>query len=302
STYEAGSAYSLDSASYVQQRLVKAATGSDPLAAPFTDRLGAVGVGRQPAFPAQFLAVGNSESLPSKASSPTCGSLLDFSRSSASSRWRIVNEPGTLPGAVPSLALRDGYLARLSQTAVRNADALPATVARDLIDEETGASRKPFTRADFQGNRCWGLPDPRADVVGAAAGGYAQRDFFSVRSPADTVAYPLANGGTLVLFTIDFHDQMLGGSAGAINWSHPSLQKSPSLAWMDLIARGSYEEVDESGEIEIAATIPKAGSRAGAPFAIIGDYEGVTGLSGRKAKGTATTGGGGTLTGFRLPS
>jgi hypothetical protein len=296
-SYEAGSAFRLDSATYRAVRRAERATGSKAWArsigGPFSVSLRTVAIERTGAYPARFLAIGDVKPLsPSSPSGPRCATILEFERRSARASWRIVLEP-TVDASLSSSRLPSGYERRPSKRLARQASRLPGAVVKALLAEETSGKLGPFKRSDFAGG-CWQLPNPRADVLGANASGFDQRDLFSVLKPSDTSVFPISAKSALAVFTLDYDDQLIAGSTSRpLPWTHPSIGKDPSAAWTYLLPKGYYSEVSEKGELEVAAEVSASGS-----YVVVGSYEGVTSLTGRRARRGGSPSPGGTLTSF----
>ena len=290
-TYEAGSAFALDDASYRGDRAAR----FRPPNSPFTVDISAVAVARRASWPARFLAVGTQRSLLPKApAGPSCDALLYFERQSAGGRWRLFLEPTVNASASPRPATGAGGFAAPVSTAARAASrSLPGKLVKAFYAEETSGRLGPFSKSDFTGS-CWQLPNPRLDLIGAEASGFSQRDLFSVLRPADTSAVALRGGSTLVMFTLRFEDQLIASSSSrAIPWAHASLKKNPGAAWTYFLPTGTYSQVNESGELEVAVLL---GANAKS-WRVIGAYTGVTSVRGQKAKHSSTSGGG-TLASF----
>lgn len=280
-SYEAGSAFRLDNATYQADR----AAHFVPPASPFSVRLKQLAVARQTTWPAVFVAEGSQHSLSkgAPASPQTCGTILAFERTSGQGRWRIVLEPSLRASRLPALAMSSkgssSYAPRLSAARQRSADGLPAKFVRALLREETSGQLGPFKRSDFT-DPCGGMPNPRADVLGAEAAGFGQRDLFRTASRPDTTAVALRGGGTLVMFTLRFEDQLLAPQAShLIAWAHPDLSKSPGEAWTYFLPTGTYASVNEQGELEVAVELSPSGSS----WTFLGSYAGVTAVTGHRA-------------------
>jgi hypothetical protein len=277
-SYEAGSAFTLDNASYEADRVAH----FRPLPSPFTVDLTELAVTRQTSFPARFVAEGIQRPLSKSApAAPTsCGTILTFERGSPRSPWRIVLEPSLAASQLPHLAGGSGGFSPAVDAARRRvADGLPARVVRALLTEETTGRLGPFRPSDFT-DPCGGIPNPRQDVTSAEAAGFGQRDLFRTAARPDTTAVALAGGGTLVMFTLRFEDQLLATEpSNLIDWSHPSLSRSPAEAWTYFLAAGTYSEVNESGELEMAVEL----SASATSWHFLGSYGGVTSVTGHRA-------------------
>ncbi|MGO9198156.1 MAG: hypothetical protein ACLQK4_13640 [Acidimicrobiales bacterium] len=295
-SYEAGSAYSLDNATYEADRLAKRQTHHAPPYSPFTIELKALGLVRQTAWPADFVTVGLTSPLAKTSpKTPSCGSLFEFERTSASGRWRIVLEPEISGTALPALAVgAGGYSPRPSGATERAAAALPSEVSAALLAEETSGKLGPFKSSDFTG-ACWQLPNPRGDIVYAEANGFGQRDLYSTITPRDTAAFALNGGGALVVFTLRFDDQLIASSSSRpVTWTQVSLSKYPGAAWMYFLAAGLYSQVTEKGEIQVAVDLAPGGKH----YSVVGSYSGITSVTGTKTKSSGPPPSG-TLTSFR---
>ena len=290
-TYESGSAFALDDATYRADRAAK----FQPPNSPFTVDLSGVAVDRAASWPARFLAVGTQRSLLPKApAGPSCDALLYFGRQSAKGRWQLYLEPTVNASAAPRPAtVAGGFAAPVSAAARSASKSLPEKLVKALYAEETSGRLGPFSKSDFTGS-CWQLPNPRLDLIGAEASGFSQRDLFSVLRRPDTSAVALKGGSTLVTFTLRFEDQLIASSSSRpVPWTHASLKKNPGAAWTYFLPAGTYSQVNESGELEVAVLLgPNAKS-----WQVIGAYTGVTSVRGKKAK-RAPTSGGGTLASF----
>jgi hypothetical protein len=291
-SYEAGSAFTLDNASYEADRAARFV----PPASPFAVDLRDLGLVHQTSWPASFLAIGTQQTLVRNApKGPTCGTLLDFERTSASSRWHIVLEPSVNANALPTPAkTAGGYEVAVSAARQREAGRLAGEVRAAFLSEETSGNLGPFAKSDFTGS-CWELPDPRADVVQAEASGLSQRDLFSTVPRSTTAAFALSGGSTLVIFTLDTEDQVVETSpSDPITWTHPSLSKEPGAAWTYFLPTGYYSAVNEWGAIEIAVVL----SPSGRSWSVVGSYSGITKLSGQKTKSAPSQAPSTTLAGF----
>lgn len=280
--YEAGSAYAIDDATYKADRLAeKEVKGFRATSSPFTVRQKLFALQAASAWPVQLLAGGPVASLSAHApAGPACGSLLDFEKTASGGRWRIVLEPTTDKGGLPALAERDGYASGVSARTVRRADRLPGEVAKQLLSFETSGKLGPFTKSDFTGS-CWQLPDPRSDLVGAEASGYDARDLYRPASPADTAVFSLSNGRSLVIFTLSFTDELVAtSSSNPVVWTRPSPKREPGAVWTYLLRAGSYGEISEKGDLEVAVVLSPASGR----YSVVGSYEGVTAVTGRRVK------------------
>ncbi|MHB8244269.1 MAG: hypothetical protein ACYDGN_02790 [Acidimicrobiales bacterium] len=289
-SYESGSAFLLDNSTYRADRAAKFV----PPSSPFSISLKSIAPSPQAGWPASFLAAGIQHSLGKNAAkAPSCGALLDFQRQAPSARWKIVLEPTVNGNALPVPAkLSGGHVPSVSATLQKAADAVPRAMTRALLSEETSGRLGPFTKSDFSGN-CWAIPNPRLDVVNAESSGFSQRDLFTPVTPADSTAVALAGGKTLVMFTLRFVDQLVATSASRpISWTHASLSKNPAGAWTYFLGRGTYSQVLERGELEVAVILGPGGKH----WSVVGSYLGVTSVTGHRSKATATPGG--TLTAF----
>ncbi|HLI43593.1 MAG TPA: hypothetical protein VKU92_03900 [Acidimicrobiales bacterium] len=277
-SYEAGSAFALDNATYEADR----AAHFRPPPAPFTVDLMQLALTRQTAYPAKFVAEGIQHSLSKSApaAATSCGTILTFERASSRSPWRIVLEPSLKASQLPRLASGSGGFApAVDQARRRVADGLPEKVVQALLTEETTGRLGPFRPSDFT-DPCGGIPNPRQDVTSAEAAGFSQRDLFRTAARPDTTAFALAGGGTLVMFTLRFEDQLLATEpSNLIDWSHPSLSQSPGEAWTYFLSAGTYSEVSESGELEMAVEL----SPSGTSWRFVGSYGGVTSVTGHRA-------------------
>ncbi len=285
SSYEAGSAFAIDAGTYEGERRAEKATGYHPPNAPFTLRRQLSALQREPAWPVQLLTGGRTvaQSRNSPAG-PACDSLLDFEKTGPAAPWKIVLEPGLGP-SLPPVAMRGGYAAPVRPSAVRAADGLPAKVAQALLHFETTGNLGPFQRSYFTGS-CWQLPNPRLDLLNAESAGFAARDLFSPLVPADTSVFALRGGATLAIFTLSFKDELIAASPSApVAWRHTSLRKDPSAAFTYLLPAGNYLQVDQKGELEVAAVL----SPSHASYRLVGDYYGFTSVTGSKASSHPTT-------------
>lgn len=294
-TYEAGSAFTIDRATYsaLHRAEREGASSAGAISQPFSVDVTDVAVSGRGRTGGEFLAEGDLKATGSHApSSPRCGTVFDFERASPGASWHIVLEP-TVGATPPRLArTAKGLERQLPGSLLRSAKRLPERVAKAFLAEETSGRLGPFKKGDFTG-KCWQLPNPRVDVIGADQSGFVQRDIFSARGAAP-VAFLLEGGHALVIFTLRFDDQMMAASASTpIPWSHASLSKNPGAAWTYLLPAGHYSRIDERGQLEVAANLSPGGK-----YVIVGSYEGVTQLTGRRAKASSTNQGG-TLTGYR---
>ena len=292
-SYEAGSAFALDNSTYAADRTAK----YHPPYTPFTVSLKAVGVTRQVSWPARFVALGTQRSLTKNGpAGPSCGTALLFQKTSASGRWHIVLEPSLDGHQIPKVATAPGgYAPAVSVARLRQADKVPKQAVKALMALETSGRLGPFQRSDFTG-QCWQLPNPRLDVASAEASGFSQRDLFSTASRPDTATVALAGGRTLVIFTLGFEDELVAtASSNPIAWSHPALSKNPGAAWMYFLASGTYSQIVERGELEVAVEL----SPSGRSWRVVGAYSGVTSLKGHRVKATSPGPTGTILTSYR---
>jgi hypothetical protein len=279
-SYEAGSAFVLDNSTYAADRAAK----YHPSYTPFTVALRAVGVTRQSGWPAHFVALGTQHTLGKRGPvGPSCGTALWFEKSAPSAKWHIVLEPSLDAKQIPQPATTNGgYEQSVAAARVRLADAVPAEVVKALFALETSGRLGPFRRSDFTG-QCWQMPNPRLDVLNAESAGFSQRDLFTKAARPDTAALALTGGGTLVMFTLGFEDQLVSTlSSNPIDWTHPSLSKNPGAAWMYFLSSGTYSEIVERGELEVAVEL----SPSGRSWSVVGAYSGVTSVTGHRVKAT----------------
>lgn len=294
-TYESGSAFTLDHSTYLQDRLALAA--KDPLTAyePFTVEVSEVGVPGRTGYPFHWLALGTQvlESKSAPATS-TCVAALDFSRTSAGQPWRIDIEPSLPASLTPKLAIgKDGYVASPGGRGfTARVDALPGRVVAALRSEELTGKLGPFTKSDFT-RQCGAIPNPRVDVESGEAEGLDARDTYAVDRGTASSAYALTGGRALVLFTLNFDDEVTAGADTPLSWSHKATKADPAPAYEYLLPVGDYSHVSESGELEIAAVLSPSGS-----YSIVGSYSGITAITGTKATATPTGTTPGTLTAF----
>ena len=278
-SYEAGSAFAIDDATYRADKLAHVAVASSP----FGVKITALSLPASSRVPQSFLVEGRQVSLTKKGAAPPCGTLLYFRREGGGS-WKIALEPTVDSDNVVSPSLDRGYAVPVSASEVSRADAVPVEFVAALRNEETSGLLGPFKAAMFTG-KCWQLPDPRSDVKYAEAHGFIQRDLYSMPSPPDTAAVALRGGSTLVLFTVRFDNQLLAPSASeSISWTHPSRAAGPSLEWTYFLKAGNYSVVSERGDLEVAAVL-EAGSNT---WRVIGSYVGVTSVVGTKSRSKTT--------------
>lgn len=292
SSYETGSAFRIDDATYRAERRAH----FRPPAEPFGIRLEYLSILRPPSSPAAFVAEGLERSLlPHPPAAPRCGSVYVFERATPAAPWRIALEPATDPGALGGLArTRGGYSPAVSPAARRRARAVAEEVASALMREETTGALGRLRRSDFAGT-CWQLPNPRADLEQGESAGYDVRELITPMPQGDVADVPLSRGRFLSLFTLRIVEQTVALSPqNPIVWTHPPLASAQSEAYTYLLRAGRYSDVDETIEAEVAAEVGTTSS----DWHLVGGYDGVvnvTGIRTRRSKSTP-----GTLVAFAL--
>ncbi len=251
--YESGSALAIDGAQYTMTKLAKRLGTKPSPYEPFTVRPLQVVVG---AGGAGFLVVGATylEGAEKAAGScPHADTLLQFERSSAGSAWRIALEPNANEGAFARLAADGGMAVPLPASERATADRVPQQVATDLQDYEVSGRLGPFSARDFNG-ACWAIPDPRKELRQTEAAGLSGRELYA---PArGTIAYLIAAGsgakasgsassagkgapgGVLVLFTLDFENELFASANSPIDWTVQPSSDPLSV----LLPAGHYSE------------------------------------------------------------
>lgn len=283
SSYESGSAFRIDEATYRGDRDAHYL----PPQAPFGITLQEMSVPRQSSYPAQFVVEGLEHSLlrhpPVQA---RCGSVYVFERSSPAVPWRVALEPETDPGALGGLARgRAGFAPVPSRREVRLAAVVPGELAKAFLREETTGSLGRLRASDFTG-QCWQVPDPRADLEQGEASGYDLRELISPGSPADAAVASLTGGRTLVVLTLRFEEQITAPSAtDPISWTHPPLSSHEADSYTYFLRAGQYSEVDQTTEVEVAADVGSTASQ----WRLVGGYEGVVSVTGTRMKKASTT-------------
>jgi hypothetical protein len=281
-SYESGSAFAIDDASYRQDELARKA--KDPIGAnePFTVKPLAYSLSTEGPSAGSWVVVGTQENLGKPtAKAPICNTALVFDRPASGDSWHIILEPTLAAGYAPSFAVGSGDRAQRPPVSLsRRVDAVPGRIRQALLSEETSGRLGPFTKADF--NRpCGSIPNPRSDVTQAQAAGFDGRDLFSVATPSDTHAYELKGGSALVIFTLGYSDQIVAGSGEAIPWQHTASAANPAPPFVYLLGAGDYSAVDEAGELELAVVVSPSGS-----LSVVGSYPGVTRVTGVPSKVT----------------
>jgi hypothetical protein len=270
--YEGGSALAIDSANYLEGMRVTEGCGYQP----FEVRVAQVAGMAGGSYPQEFLAVGNTVNLPttlkcSISGCPNAGSMLVFARQAPSQPWRIVLEPVLDSGPLPSLLADGATSAALTPAEAKAVGRIPADLSADLLHYETTGHLRGLERQYFA-EKCWALPNVRANVQQSKRNGVVERESFT---PAgDTVAYPLAGGGLLAVFTLDFTDVQVPSAGSLIVWANDA-NLDPLTA---LLPSGEYRQVVERGALEVAVELSSSGR-----MTVVGDYEGVTRISGRSA-------------------
>lgn len=283
SSYETGSAFTIDDSSYSADR----AAGYHPPPSPFVIRKPTIGLARYTSWPAEFVVEGEQRPLGRHIpKEPVCGGFLVFRRAAPSGRWQIFLEPSAdLSETLRFAPAGGGYMAPAGRTLERDVSGIPSAFTRDLLHEELTGGLGPFTRSDFQGS-CWSIPNPREDVESAEATGFSQRDLYHTVFPPDTTTIPLTGSRALVIFTVDFVNEMVEGSPQKpIGWTRPRPSADPGLAWTYFLAAGGYRSISVKGELEVAVVYSEATKR----WSVVGSYSGVTAVSGVPAGKTSTT-------------
>lgn len=271
SSYEAGSAFTIDSAQYTAFRLAHAADDVPFEVVPLQIVLGSA--------KGRFFVVGRTvllKKLPKSqlGACPSNDTLLVF-QLAASGRWQIVLEPSASAGAFATLATgRGGQAPPLPASLTSAVSGVPGRVANALARYEASGSLGPFRRSDFTG-ACWAVPDPRAAILGAQQQGFEARELFS--PSGRVVSYLLSDGKALEMFTLRFAETIVAGSGTSIYWPHDRSQPS-----YDLLPIGHYSRVTEAGEVEIAAFVSPSGG-----YELCGAYSGVTSVTGARARASA---------------
>jgi len=289
-SYEAGSALVIDSASYQESAHVANSGCSYP---PFGVKVLQTIAKTGTTYPAQFIVLGNTYQMKplhgctaSAGTCPSAGTILVFSRPSASSPWKIVLEPSAdngdavrLRGAGPS---GTGSVAAPLPPAGTDAKAVPSEIAKALESYEASGRLGSLKASYFTGS-CWLIPDPRAAAQQYSKSSLNETETYSPLS--DLVSYTTASGvSVLSIFTLSFEVRLAPeGADASIEWvSDPASEPVTGL-----LPSGAYSQIVEQGSLEIAAVVSGAGS---ADVTIVGAYGGVTSISG--TKGSTGSGGG----------
>jgi hypothetical protein len=186
------------------------------------------------------------------------GSLLVFERPTSRGPWRVGLEPTVELRRVPSLATSGGYGTLVtSGRGLRTAPAkVPAAFSRQLATELNAyaASRSVagLPAYLFGTEDCFGLFNP-PDLVE----GFAYRFEAQQVSPSDLAAFRTADGGALVLFSVETETLM----AVTTTTTQPG---QPVTS----------EQVAGRGLIEVAVVVPPAAAHHSKPYTVIGGYSG----------------------------
>jgi len=283
-TYEAGSALSIDAASYVES--AKAASACDNL--PFDIKVLQSAVLGGPGYPRRFVVLGSSYALPLPkgctavtSSCPDADSIFEFEQSRPGSPWKIVLEPSADTGRIVALSAAGAAAVPLTARESVAARRLPATIAATLGNYGATGHLGALRASEFT-SACWLLPNPRASFEQYLNSGVSEQQHYS--SAGDEVSVRLAGGGALSLFTLRFVTTLVPNAAGSsIDWiSDPSAEPVTGL-----LPSGQYARIVERGLLELAAETSGDGG-----FTIVGAYSGVTSVAGRPGSKPAGSGGG----------
>lgn len=297
-SYEAGSALAIDGAAYAESAQL---TNSECSFLPFGVKVLQAMAKGGTSYPAQFVVLGNTYQMKpphgcrtSTAGCPDAGTILVFSRSTASSPWQIVLEPNADPGDTIRLrgsgANGSGSIAAGMPPAGPDPKVVPTDVANALEGYETSGHLGSLKATYFTGS-CWPIPDPRAAYEQYRKSDVNEAESYSPAS--DLVSYVTASGrSALAIFTLHFEIQLVPAEASSsIAWASDP-ESDPVTA---LLPTGAYSRIVENGSLQIAAVVGSGAN--GTDFTIIGSYGGVTSISGTKGS-TSSSGGGGILVSY----
>jgi hypothetical protein len=296
STFETGSAFALDKATYAEDQVALKDGAPVPGAQSWTYAVRSFGIPRHGGAHPHWLVAGvQRPASKTSPASPNCVLVFDLEAAKGGSGWRIGLEPTLPPGALPALAVGpDGYQRSLTAADQQNARSIPKAVVKALLQDETTGASPSLKTTDFV-RPCGPIPNPRLDVLNEEFNGLTAKERYSVVHPSDTTAVPLVGGNLLVLFTLRYSRE-LDAAGSQITWSHAASPLNPLLPSQYLLAAGTYSKVTETGLLQLAAVVSAAGQ-----FSLVGSYGGITGITGVKA-GSATPPTSGTLTSKVLPT
>jgi hypothetical protein len=292
-SYETGSALAIDAASYRESaQLADSACEYPPFGLKVLQAVAEGGA----SYPQRFVVLASSYPLPQPSgcsspggSCPHADSIFSYERASAGAPWKITLEPSADSGDIVHLDASDGAAGQLSASDASAARELPPALATDLESYEATGGRGPLQASYFTGT-CWLIPDPRAALEQYRKSAVTSHQVYSPAS--DQVSVPVAGGGALTIFTLDFETSLLPASAGGtIDWvAAPTVEPVTGL-----LPSGQYRSIEEKGALQIAAETGPAGK-----FTIVGSYDGITSVTGTLGA-PGQGGGGGVLVSYVVP-
>ncbi len=251
------------------------AAGNKTLGASFTQVPSRALVPRQTSYPAYFSVLVSDRG----ASQPTTTSLLNYSKTSASARWKLSSSseilgPTSAGAAVPAVAANaQGYVTSLDPAAADGLVTAPGKVAQRVASAftaEAASGKLPAGVSAQFGPR--GAADPHAIAVAYARLGSVTTSFSTSFPPSAAAgrpskdcpfpSYRLDNGGALVTFAIfsQLHVSVAPGTA--------VVQPASRSVLGALLPPGMYSSFTiTSGDMGVAI-VPPAGSRS--PVQVIG--------------------------------
>jgi hypothetical protein len=188
------------------------------------------------------------------------GSLLVFKRSASRAGWRVSLEPTVELRRVPELATSSGFGTLVtSGKGLRTAPTeVPAAFAHQLAAllnaYATSRSVAGLPAYLFGTEDCFGLFNPPNLLEG-----FTYRFQVAPVSPSDLVAFRTANGGALVVFSVETETLIATTTTTAAN------QPSPPV---------TSEQVAGRALIEVAVVVRPATSHRSKPYTVIGGYSG----------------------------
>jgi hypothetical protein len=186
---------------------------------------------------------------------PGGGSLLVFQRSASRADWRVALEPSVELRRVPQL-VTSATLVTSGKGLRTDPASVPAAFARQLSTELNAYAATRSTAGLpaylFGTENCFGLFSPPNLVEG-----FSYRFSVVPYTPSDLVAFRTANGGALVVFSVETETLM----ATTTTTNQPG---QPVTS----------EQVVGKGLIEVAVVVPPARSDGSKPYKVIGGYSG----------------------------
>jgi S1-C subfamily serine protease len=271
------------------------AAGASTLGGSFTQVSSRAMVPRTSSYPAWFSVLAADHA----SGQPTTNTVLTYSKSSATSKWKLaisaeVLGPTVAGASVPATSTDSGGF--VSSLSASNTDGLvlapnkvAARVASAFSTEAASGKLPSGVTAQFGPK---GAADPHLLVTSYSAAGSATLQATAtppaganVGSLARTCPYPairLANGGALVSFVIYFKVAIHVRAGSVI------VQPTDRSALGALLAPGAYSSASMVMADMGLAVVPKAGSTA--PIAMIGQASGVLGETGVTGSGSPSSG------------